>query len=166
MARTLQINWQHSARQLKYHYRHEKQARKRARLHALWLLRRGKCLLEVADLLDVAYRTLQYWVAWYRQGGLHEVLGRLPGHNVKGKSPKLTPIQQRALVAKVQLGTFRTIGDALQWVHDRWGVTFSYFGLYSCLRRLKCSPKVPRPRSERANLKHQAQWKKGAYCTT
>ncbi len=45
--------------------------------------------------------------------------------------------------------------------YSRWKIgARRMINLYSCLRRLKCSPKVPRTRSERANLKQQ-QWKRG-----
>jgi len=44
-------------------------------------------------------------------------------------------------------------------VHDRWRVRYSYTGLHSCLKRLKCRPKRPRPRSIKADVEAQAGWK-------
>ena len=38
------------------------------------------------------------------------------GHQAKGKKPYLNQLQQRALVAKVQQGQFRTVWDAMEWV--------------------------------------------------
>jgi transposase len=110
------------------------------------------------DIIGVSYRTLQYWVAWYRAGGLAEVMRRIPGHSSGGKA-KLAPIQQRALVAKVALGLFRTVWDAVQWVQGRWNIQYSYSGLFSCLKRLECHLKVPRPRSINADVEAQQEWK-------
>ena len=59
---------------------------------------------DVEELLGVRYRTIQNWVAWYRTGGLAEVLRRITGHGSVGARAYLNPVQQRALVAKVQLG--------------------------------------------------------------
>jgi len=40
-------------------------------------------------MTGVCYRTIQNWVAWYRQGGLAEVLNRNPS-NGSGSTAKLT----------------------------------------------------------------------------
>ncbi len=56
------------------------QSERRTRLQAFWHLRSGKKMQEVAELVGIAYRTLQYWVAWYRYRGLAEVLRRISGH--------------------------------------------------------------------------------------
>ena len=70
----------------------------------------------------VCYRTLQYWVAWYREGGLAEVLQRIPGHG-SGPTAKLTPVRQRELAAKVALpprGEYTTPGTPTVW-HQQAG---------------------------------------------
>jgi transposase len=159
MGRQLQIDWQQTGAELKDLYRKERNPERQARLQALWQLRAGKGLQEVADLVGIAYRTLQYWVAWYREGGLNKVLERIKGHGRQGRPSKLKPLQQKALAAKVALGTFRTVWDAVQWVQDRWQVGYSYGGLHKCLKCLDCRPKVPRPRSVKADVTAQAKWK-------
>jgi transposase len=158
MGRHLQVEWQETADQLQLFYRWECNPHRKMRLQALWHLRCGKRLQEVAAILGMCYRALQYWVAWYRVGGLAEVLRRIPGHG-SGPTAKLTPIRQRALAAKVVLGLFRTVWDALQWVRDRWNIRYSYSGLHRCLQRLTCAPKVPRPQSVKADPKQQTWWK-------
>ena len=158
MGRRLQFEWQQTADQLLLFYQWERNPYRKIRLQALWHLRCGKCLQDVADLIGVCYRTLQYWVSWYRDGGLREVLRRIPGHSSRAVA-KLVPIQQRALAAKVSLGLFRTVWDAMQWVRDRWNIQYSYSGLHACLQRLRCAPKVPRPRSVKANVEAQNKWK-------
>ena len=112
-------------------------------------------------MLGVGYRTIQDWVAWYRQGGLDEVLQRIRGQGASGAAPYRTPLQQRALVANVELGAFRTVGDAMQWVKDRWGITYPYKGMHEWLARHDCRPKVPRPQALKADVQQQESWKKG-----
>jgi transposase len=85
------------------------------------------------------------------------------GHQAKGKQPYLNRLQQRALVAKAQQGQFRTVWDAVEWVRGRWGVSYSYKGMYSLMKGHGLGLKVPRPHSAKADRKQQLAWKKGAY---
>jgi transposase len=157
MGRRLQIEWQQTADQLLLFYQWERNPHRKIRLLGLWHLKCGKRLQDVVNIIGVSYRTLQHWVAWYRSGGLAEVLRRIPGH---GSVPvtKLTPLQQRALAAKVARGLFRTVWDVVQWVADRWGIVYTYNGMHACLQRLKCAPKVPRPQSVKAEVEAQKAW--------
>ena len=84
MGRKLEIEWHETASELKNRYRKERNAERKTRLHAFWQLRLGKTLKEVAQLVGIGYRTLQNWVAWYRHGGLAEVLRRIKGHGNQG----------------------------------------------------------------------------------
>jgi transposase len=161
MGRRLQVEWTESATELKRLYRQEKHAQRRTRLHALWLLREGQKLGQVAALLGVHYRTLQEWMAWYRQGGLQAVLGRVRGHHARGKPPYLNAVQQRALVARVALGGFRTVWEVRQWVRDRWGIAYSYDGMHNLMQQHQLRLKVPRPQAEKASPAAQEAWKKG-----
>lgn len=163
MGQSLHLEWQETADQLQLFYRWERNPHRKMRLQALWHLRCGKRLQEVADIIGVGYGTLQYWVAWYRESGLAEVLRRIPGHG-SGPTAKLTPLRQRALAAKVALGLFRTVWDAIQWVGDRWGIRYTYSGLHACLQCLHCAPKVPRPQSVKADPKRQRWWKEQGLC--
>lgn len=85
MGQRLQLEWQESAVELQAHYQHEKQAQRRSRLLALWHLRQGKRIQEVATLMATSERVIQRWIKWYRQGGLAEVLGRVT--ELAGKRP-------------------------------------------------------------------------------
>ncbi len=161
MGQRLQIEWAESAEELKQLYKQEHHVERRTRLLALWHLRQGKRIQDVVDLLDVGYRRVQEWAAWYRQGGLDEVLRRVKGHGSRGAEAYLTALQQKALVAQVELGAFRTVWDAVEWVRGRWG-GYTYKGMHDLLARHECRPKVPRPQSEKANVTRQEAWKKGA----
>ena len=64
--RPLVIEWAPAddAARLKGLYRSERRADVRPRLHALWLLRSGRRIREVAAVLGVHERTIQRWVGW------------------------------------------------------------------------------------------------------
>jgi transposase len=115
----------------------------------------------VVEITGSSYRSVQQWLQWYRQGGLTEVLRRVVGHHAKGKQPYLSPLEPWALVAKVQLGEFRTVWDVMEWVRDRWGVSYTYQGMYTLLKGHRLGLKVPRPHSEKADAQQQLAWKKG-----
>ncbi len=157
----LQIDWQENAEELRQLYRRERHPQRRTRLQVLWQLRSGKRIEDVANSTGISYRAIQNWVAWYRQGGLLRVLERVTGNGSRGRAAKLRPLQQQALAAKVRQGTFRSAWDAVGWVQARWGIVYSYKGMYSLLKRLGGRPKVPRPRSDKANPTRQGAWKKG-----
>jgi len=160
MGRSLQVDWQETEEELKQRYRREKHPQRRERLFALWHLRTGKRIEDVSQLTGTAYRVIQRWVAWYRQGGLGEVLQRVTGHGTQGQTAYLTVFQQKALVARVKLGDFRTVWEVLRWVEDRWGIVYSYEGMRSVMKRNGLGLKVPRPRSEKARPALQEQWQK------
>jgi len=77
MGQRLPIEWQETTDQLQLFYRWERNPHRKMRLQALWHLRGGKRLQDVVNMLGVCYHTLQYWEAWYRVGGLAEVLRRV-----------------------------------------------------------------------------------------
>jgi len=141
-------------------YRAEQRADVRQRLHALWLLRSGERRLgAVTTVLGVDYRSVQRWVAWYRDGGLEEVQSHHAGGY--GQTPRLTEEQQEQLATEVETGRFRNAVAIRAWVAETFGVTYAEGGMYSLLERLRCKPKVPRPLHEKANLAEQEAWKKG-----
>jgi transposase len=143
--RGLNIPWQEKEGELFQLYRQEQDRHRRARLQALWLLRQGYSLDQVRQWVGFSYRTLQRWIAWYRQGGLAAVLEKTPGHGAPGKRPWLNPTQKDTLLAQARQGDFRTIQDAVFWVETQWGVRYSSKGMYSLFYR----PKRPIPRQRR-----------------
>lgn len=145
-------------------YRAEPRVDVRQRLQALWLLRSGERTLDgVAAVVGVHYRSVQYWVAWYREGGLDAVRShRLGGY---GQTARLTPEQQEQLAQEVETGRFHNATAIRAWVAETFGVHYTEGGMYSLLERLRCGPKVPRPLHEKANLGDQEAWKKGDFVT-
>ena len=160
MALRLQIEWQEDEATLKRRYLNEKDAQNRTRLQALWQLRRGRTTTEVADIVGKHPRTVQDWIAWYRQGGLEEVLRhRHGGHG--GKSSRLTVAQMDELKAAASAGQVRCIQDGVEWAQEKHGVSYTYWGMRGVFARLELRKKVPRPRNPKASAEQQEAWKKG-----
>jgi transposase len=163
--RPLVIEWrpEDDAVTLKAAYRQERRADVRPRLHALWLLRGGRGVREVAHLVGVHERTVQRWVGWYRDGGA----AALRAHRQAGKGQPsfLTADQQAQLWDRAATGAFRTAAEAQQWVAQQFGVHYRPGGMYAVLGRLRIHPKVPRPVNPKADQVAQAAWKKGGSAT-
>jgi len=159
MSRRVQVVWQEDADELKELYQAEKDHQNRTRLQALWFLREGRTVDEVAGLIGNHPRTIQDWAAWYRKGGVAEVLRhRHGGHG--GHEPRLTPHQESELKALAEKGEIRTIWDGVRWAKEQQ-VTYTYWGMRHVFERLGLKNKVPRPRNPKASAEEQEAWKKG-----
>jgi len=160
MTQHLQMDWQEEEAVLKQLYIGEKDAQNRAKLQALWHLRRGLTVVEVAEIVGRHSRTIQDWIAWYRQGGLVEVLRhRQGGHG--GKPSRLSAEQMAELKGVASEGKVRCIQDGVQWAQEQHGVTYTYWGMRGVFHRLDLRKKVPRPRNPQASADQQEAWKKG-----
>ncbi len=159
--RPLVIDWrsEDEAAVLKALYVKERQSDVRPRLHALWLLRSGRGVRAVANVVGVHERTVQRWVSWYRQGGLATV--RAHRQAGTGQPSFLTAEQQAQLWEHTATGAVRTAAEAQQWVAEQFGVRYRPGGIYALLGRLRIRPKVPRPVNPKADQVAQAAWKKG-----
>lgn len=155
------IEWAQSAEELYARYRDERDVRQRQRMQALWLVRQGVEETEAAHQVGVGRRTLARWLSWYRSGGLHEVLRRVPGYGAPGSECRLTQAQQAELYARSTAGEFRSTPQMRDWVESEWGVRYRKSGMESVRKRMKIRPKVPRPRAEKADVAAQERWKKG-----
>jgi transposase len=159
MAR-LEIEWQDSVKSLKQRYQAERNGQNRRRLHALWLLRQGRTLVEVCEIIGVHYRTMQEWLAWYRQGGIDEVVAhRHGGHSAQER--RLSTEQEAELKRKADAGEIRSITDGVKWAQESYQVTYTYWGMRHVFHRLHLKLKVPRPRNPKASAEEQEAWKKG-----
>src|SRR3712207_1964578 len=116
MGRRVVAEWAESADELYRQYTVERDVPRRQRLQALWLVRSGANVAEASQLAGVGQRSLERWLGWYRQGGLAEVLRRVPGHGARGQPSYLSTEQQQALVAQAASGALRTYDEARQWV--------------------------------------------------
>ncbi len=159
--RPLVIDWraEDDEVRLKAAYQKERRADVRPRLHALWLLRSGRGVREVAALIGVHERSVQRWVGWYREGGMAAV--RAHHQAGTGQPAFLTAEQQARLRAEAATGAFRTAAEAQRWIEREFGVSYRPGGMYALLGRLRIHPKVPRPVNPTADQVAQAAWKKG-----
>ena len=140
-------------------YRKEKVAAVKPRLQALWLVRTGRRLAEVAAVVGADYRTAQRWVAWYRTGGLEAVRAHQQGG--QGQRPRLAPEQQATVAREIATGRFRSVKEIHRWIVDTFHVRYTEDGVESLVARLRARPKVPRPLHPKADLGAQERWKKG-----
>ncbi len=159
--RRLRIDWQEDEATLRQRYRAEPDPDLRPRWHARWLLRQGRSATEVARLVGVHRRSVQRWLSWYRHGGLAAVRQHRQGGR-QGRTAYLTAAQQQQLVAETAQGTLRTAGEAVRWVAQQFGVTYTEWGMRSVLHRLRIGKQVPRPLAAKADLAAPATWKQGA----
>jgi transposase len=160
MGRPVRVAWGEDAATLGALYRAERDYQIRPRLQALWLVRQGRGVRETAAVVGTHERTVQQWLAWYRQAGLAGV--RAHRRQGPGKAAWLSAEQQAALVAEAAKGVFYTAQDAVNWVHEQFGVAYRLKGMYRLLARLQTQPKVPRPFNPNASPEQQAAWKGGA----
>lgn len=160
MARKLQIEWQDDTETLKAAYHQTKDYQSKQRVHAMWLLRQGKSLSEIAELLGVHYRTVQEWVTWYRQGGIEAILARRHGGS-RAHPRRLTKAQEAELKAKADAGEIYRIEDGVRWAKEEHQVDYTYWGMRHVFARLRLRSKVPRPRNPKASDAEQEAWKKG-----
>lgn len=73
----------------------------------------------------------------------------------------MTDAQEQALVAHLATGAVFTAQDAVDWVAQRFQVTYTRDGMYSLFERLGCRPKVPRPHNPQRTPAAQEGWQKG-----
>lgn len=133
--RRLNIEWRESADELYTRYEAEPNPHRKTRLQAFWLLHRGYPIAEVGKEVEVDYRTIQRWISWYRVGGIDAVIRRTPGHGAPGRPSRLQPDQVRSLVEKASRGEFVTVWEAVDWVEQQFGVTYTYTGMHALLSR-------------------------------
>ena len=160
MARKLKIEWQDDVATLGAAYRKAKALQDRQRLQALWLLRQGRSMAEIAAIVGVHYRTVQEWVSWYRHGGIEAVLVHQHGGS-RAHSRRLSAVQEAELKQKADAGEIRRIEDGVVWAQETHQVEYTYWGMRHVFARLGLRQKVPRPRNPKASEAQQEAWKKG-----
>lgn len=161
MSQPVTVAWTETADELYARFTGERDVRRRQRLQAFWLVRRGEPPREAARLAGVGQRSLERWLGWYRRGGLEATLCRVPGHGARGQPARLSPEQQQVLVEQAAHGACRTYHEARAWVEQTYGVVYRYKGMLTLLARLEVHPKVPRPQAVKADPAVQEAWTRG-----
>ena len=152
VGRPLRMDWrpEDSSEALRGAYLAERDIVSRTRLHGLWLMRTGLPLGQVASLLGVHYRTVQTWAAWYRKGGVKEVLSHRKGG--KGHPAFLSEDQENELIEQLESDRLRSVGEVRLWIESSYGVSYKHSSVYSLLERLGVSPRLLRIRGAPKSL--------------
>ena len=135
--RPFKVHWhdKDTSEALRAAYRAERDVALRSRLHALWLLRNGHSICQVAVVLGVHYNTVQKWMRWYKRGGLNEVVSHHQGG--LGRESYLNDEEMLRLAREVESGRFPTATDVRDWIEAECGIEYSLQGVYSLLKRIK-----------------------------
>jgi transposase len=124
----------------------EREAQKRHRLQALYLLQtqQARTRRQVAQLLGVNRDTVGRWLAAYTRGGIPQMLtiAKAPG-----KPPLLSEAIQQALRDRVaQPQGFASYKAIWHWLQQEYGVPLAYKTVHRFVRyTLRAKLKVPRP---------------------
>ena len=118
----------------------------RERMLAIKLTMEGTGTQQVADDLGRSQATIQTWVNRFRAGGLDGLLNKGKGN---GPQSRLTPEMEKAMIAELAEGKWRTARDAWNWLGSKFDLgdmkeatIYKYLG--KCAGRLKatrpCNP--------------------------
>lgn len=121
------------------------------RVRMLRLLKAGRArsLPQCAALVGYSERQLTRWWAWYRRGGLGELLAEKPR---RGKTSRLHPEAYAGLEAEMRAGRVATLEDARRYLAERWGIAYgSVNGVWWQLRKRGARPKTGRRRHAKAD---------------
>ena len=127
--------------------RKEKDARKKLRLHALYLAKSGKkqTLQEIAEYLGLHRNTVCRWFRKYNSSGIEGMLeiGRfVPPKGQRTLSEEVMKSLSDRLADPSGFGSY---GEIVLWLDREHSLEVSYSTLYKILRRdLKAKLKVPR----------------------
>jgi transposase len=133
------------------------------RLHAILLLDSGQNAQSVSTILHVNPKILKRWIAIFVAGG-EEALTTL---NYAGGDGNLTKEQLEQLATWLD-ADIRSTAEAIAWIEQQFGVSYSESGMVKLLKRLDYRYKQPSLLPAKADPEAQAAWvetytaKKGA----
>jgi transposase len=151
---------QEEPRELEKLEKHHRYTHLFQRVRMLRLLKSGECsnLAEAAEALGYSWRQCQRWFAFYRQGGLQELLKSRVDE--RGRKELVTPEAFEELQEAMKRGQIATISQAHRFLSER-GIEYSHpDGVGQLLRRRKVKLKAGRARHQRADLQEQEAFKK------
>ena len=114
-----------------------------------------------ASVVGIHLRTLQQWLAWYRQGGLSEVLAHRHGGHA-GRCSPLSASEQAQLKTLAATGQIGSLWDGDAWAQEHCGVTYNCWGMRSVFARLGLKKKFLVLVPPRHPIKHNKPEKRGA----
>lgn len=140
-----------SAEELKDLLTHERSAKRRNRLHLLFLIRSGevKSREEAAARLIVHRNSVWTWLEAYKAGGLEQML-RIGKTGPKPVQKSLPPPVFNALEKQVRGEGFSGYTHAQEWLRTGFGCDLPYSTVHKLIRyRLSAKLKRARPRHQK-----------------
>lgn len=148
-----------SVDELREREKKENNARLRLRVQMLRLLKSGEIISVKAASQTVGISAKHGYDLWhlYREKGLDKLLEL----NWKPRISKLSDEQQSALLLRAsQENGFGSQSEAVKYVADEFGVSYTQGGVCLLFQRLKIKAKEPRPENKRADKSGQSEYKK------
>lgn len=112
---------------------------------------------EIAQLLGRSRATIQTWFDWYRSEGIERLCSR-PTDGV-GRRSKLSEKASKELAKKLARGSFRTGGQAQQWLKQRFGIEISVVTARRWLGKHGARLKVVRPRHPNSSESRRSEFR-------
>jgi transposase len=134
-------------------FKHTDDRRVAERLHAILLLDSGQNAEAVSAILHVHPKTLKRWIKAFASGG-QEALTRF---NYVGGDGWLTDEQQQQFTTWLDADV-RSTAQAIAWVEEQFGLSYSDSGMRKLLKRLDYRYKQPALLPAKANPDVQAAW--------
>ena len=123
------------------------------RLHAILLLDEGRSAREVGAILHLHPKTLKRWVKIFAAHGIDG----LSTFNYVGNTPWLTEPQIQQFTTWLD-ERVRSTKEAIAWVEEQFGLSYSDSSLRKLLRRLDYRYKQPAVLPAKAKPEVQAAW--------
>jgi transposase len=130
---------------------HEHSAKRRTRLHLLFLIRSGqvKTREEAAGHLLVHRNSIKNWLDAYKAGGLEQML-RVGTTGPKPEQKSLSAPVYEALQEQIREDGFTGFTGAREWLKQTFGVDLPYSTVHKLIRyRLGAKLKRARPRHQK-----------------
>jgi transposase len=123
------------------------------RLHAILLLDSGQNAQAVGHILHVHPKTLKRWVKAFATGGEDALIT----FKYVGGEGWLTDEQQKQFTSWLDADV-RSTAEAIAWVEEHFGLTYSDSGMRKLLKRLDYRYKQPSVLPAKADPEAQAAW--------
>lgn len=149
---------------LKRCYLAERDVRARQRLQAAFLRKRGKTLIEIAEVVGRPFNTVSDWLRRFEERGLKSAKDKPRSGRPKRLSEKqLVVLREDLLKNPVEFGYssgFWSTRLVQEHVRKRFKVSFVSRHMTRLLHKLGFSFKKPRPKHYKANKAEQERFKK------
>ena len=123
------------------------------RLHAILLLDSGQNADAVSSILHIHPKTLKRWIKAFASGGEDALLSLKYG----GGDGWMTDEQQQQFTTWLD-SDVRSTAEAITWVEQQFGLSYSDSGMRKLLKRLDYRYKQPAVLPAKANPEAQAAW--------